>query len=124
VRGRNRGQARGRLLENMRHDRVHDGVDERGGGYKVVGEADERGSLPIERGHEGWVRVRGCDWQGRPKRGGRGGAHAGTQLRRQSGLTRKRERGGERRACARRAEWVEQAEGEGWLGFFGFSIYL
>jgi hypothetical protein len=34
----------------------------REGGYRVVGEADERDPLPIDRGHDGWVRARDCRW--------------------------------------------------------------
>jgi hypothetical protein len=75
-RERNRGQARGRLLENACRGRVHDGVRERGGGYMVVGKADERGPLHIDCRRDGRMQARGCGWQGGPTDKGRGGARA------------------------------------------------
>jgi hypothetical protein len=56
--GLNRGRAHVRLLRDVRHGHVHDGA-RGGGGYGVVGEADERDPLAGDRGREGQVRVRG-----------------------------------------------------------------
>jgi hypothetical protein len=63
----------GWLLENKRRGHVHDGVRERGGGYRVVGEADERDPLPIDHGRDGRVRARDCGWQGQMGRKGQVG---------------------------------------------------
>jgi hypothetical protein len=63
--GLNRGRAHGRLLRDVLHGRVHDGA-RRGGGYGVVGEADERDPLIGDRGCEGQVRARGWGWQAGP----------------------------------------------------------
>jgi hypothetical protein len=70
----NRGRVRGRLPEDARHGRVHDGERERGGGYGVVGEADEWSPLTGYRGSEGRVRARGWGWQAGPTDRGRAGA--------------------------------------------------
>jgi hypothetical protein len=66
-----------------------------GRGYWIVGEADERGPLPIDHGRKGQVRGCDCGWQGGPTNKERGGACAGAGLRLQGGPTRQRERGGE-----------------------------
>jgi hypothetical protein len=63
---RNRGQARERLPENARRGHVHDDERERGGGYRVVGEADKRAPLPNDRGRDKRVRARADGWQGGP----------------------------------------------------------
>jgi hypothetical protein len=74
-RGGNRGRARGRLPEDACRGCVHDSARERWGGYGVVGEANERGPMPIDRDREGLVWVRG--WQVGPIVRGRGKACAG-----------------------------------------------
>ena len=53
------------MLRDALHGRVHDGA-RRGGGYGVVGEADERDPLIGDRGCEGQVRARGWGWQAGP----------------------------------------------------------
>ena len=65
---------RGQLPEDARHGRVHDGERERGGGYGVVGEADEWSPLTGYRRSEGRVRARGWGWQAGPTDRGRAGA--------------------------------------------------
>jgi hypothetical protein len=117
--GRNRGQARGQLPENARLGRVYDDARERGGDYGEVGEGDERGPLPIDRGRGGGC-MRSCSWQGGPTNRGRGGRRAATPTGRAHPVERAGR--GERRAL-RGPDGSKGREGRG-LGLLCLFFYF
>jgi hypothetical protein len=94
-----------------------------GGSYRVVGEADEQGPLPIDREYDGWVWTRGCGWQGGPTYRGREGAQAGAWLHRQGRHTRQRERGGGKQHALEGPDGRKRPRREGFRASFLFLLF-